>query len=154
MKKTLFLSVIFGLISFFLIYGCSITIPDGKEYIILRNAKIIPEVITEKGSTITVEYDSTMYLEDNRDIRMCYLLELKGLTKKPLIVGNELILCMDLTIENGKIVFPISSELILEGEKGVYKWPYVGNTTISFYLTDKKKKERISNILRIPITFE
>lgn len=184
-KKTLFFNIIFLLMPIMpilLICGCvtPVTIPEGKEYITLRNAKITPDVITEKGSLITVEYDSTTFFKDMNNIFVGYLIATEGLIKKPAILTGDVVYLLrlsDLNVENRKIIIPITS--IVEPESSdwlkknkIYRiysrvkvdpdsWKYfkkdkkyyVGSSTISLYLASEKG-ERLSNILRILVTFE
>jgi len=117
-KRSIFhytLLFLFAVIIF--ISGCAVTIPEGKEYVLLSNAKVTPNIISGDGSSITVDYNKTTPLRSGEKFLLGYFISTKGLERKPSIIDGDGIiyylllsdLNVDLANERGSIRFPITS---------------------------------------------
>ena len=165
--------------------GCAgVTIPTGEEYMSLSNAKITPEIISDDGSLIKVDYNKTKAFGNREKLLLGYFVSTDGLDEKPGAIVGKGVICYlllsdlnqmnaDLTNERDVIRLPITSIFdptskdwwtkskvhqitgamhSAEFAKFARHKKYVGNTTVSIFVS-VDDKERISNILTVPVTF-
>lgn len=162
--------------------GCAVTIPSGEEYLLLSNAKITPEIISDDGSLITIEYSKTTTFRDREKLLLGYFVSTKRLEKRPGAIIGEGVICYlllsnlnaNLANETGVIKFPITNifhpiskdwwarHKIYEITGKMHSADfvkfqknkkYVGNTTISIFLS-VDGGQRISNVLIVPVSFK
>jgi hypothetical protein len=181
-------NIFHGIPLFFLIAlivsGCAPTIPEGKEYVLLSNAKVTPDVISSDGSSITVEYKKTAPLQSGKKFLIGYFISPKGLEKRPGGLGGGGVTCYlllsslnaNLANERGTIRFPITNIFDRLSKDWLSKYKIYGmignmhNAEFVQYVKPEDLKyignttisiflsidegERISNVLIVPVSFK